>query len=76
MTSHHSRSALLLPLSGVQTRLTRHRSGGFGQLQVRVSVADEWRNVGDKTRAVKKGYELIAEEGADECDEKKKAEKD
>ena len=65
---------MLLPLSGVQTRLAKHRSGGFGQLQVRVSVADEWHSVGDKTRAVKEGYELVAEE-AGERDAKKKAEK-
>ena len=53
------RSALLLPLPGVQTRLSRHRRGSFGQLQVK--VADQWINVRKKARAAKEGFELYEE---------------
>ena len=66
------RSALLLPLSGVQTRLSRHRRGGFGELQVK--VADQWSNVGKKTRVVKEGFELIEEE-VEESEKRKAQEK-
>ena len=53
------RSALLLPLPGVQTRLSRHRRGSFGQLQIK--VADQWINVRKKARAAKEGFELYEE---------------
>ena len=53
------RSALLLPLPGVQTRLSRHRRGSFGQLQVK--GADQWINVRKKARAAKEGFELYEE---------------
>ena len=60
MTDICYRSALLLPLPGVQTRLSRHRRGSFGQLQVK--VGDQWCNVGKKTRVAKEGFELFEEE--------------
>jgi len=69
---YDARSALLLPLSGVQTRLARHKRGGFGQLQVK--VADQWSNVGKKTRVAKEGFEQFEEEV--EGGDKRKAEKE
>ena len=67
------RSALLLPLSGVQTRLSRRFRGGFGQLQVKVT--DQWSNVGKKTRVVKEGFELFEDE-VEESDKRKAQEKE
>lgn len=60
------RSALLLPLPGVKTRLSRYR--------LQVKVADQWSNVGKKAKVVKEGFELLEEEvgGSD----KRKADKE
>ena len=60
------RSALLLPLPGVKTRLSRYR--------LQVKVADQWSNVGKKTRVVKEGFELIEEE-VEESEKRKAQEK-